>query len=251
MQRISTELKSLTCSTHCGPTLAVFRAVTGTMIVQANSRHFNQLRKTSSLRFPNTKANVSSRQAFPMRDKMPGDPGPPSKELLKLAGELSAFGNGVVLDAGCGYGRNAIALACSGLSVVCVDQDFKRLKVLIHLAHRHIASGIDRKLGQVWPMQAKLGPSSWPFGRNCFVDIALFEAFRSSLVEGGYLYIETFGGQGGNYLGLPKAGELKARLQEDFHIQFYREKKVGPAGCDAVTVKLAAKKFRSPPSGHN
>jgi hypothetical protein len=76
-----------------------------------------------------------------------------------------------------------------------------------------------------------------------FLDFALFENFRLSLVDGGYLYIETFGGQGGNYLDLPKAGYLKARLQDDFHFQFYREKKVGPAGCDAVTVKLAARKL--------
>ena len=79
-----------------------------------------------------------------MKRETLADPGPPSKDLLKLVEELSGVGSRVILDAGCGYGRNAIALAGRGLSVVCVDQDFKRLKVLTQAAQRYIPSGIDR-----------------------------------------------------------------------------------------------------------
>jgi hypothetical protein len=36
--------------------------------------------------------------------------------------------------------------------------------------------------------------------------------FISSLQEGGYLYIETFGGQGQNFRELPKAQQLRKLL---------------------------------------
>jgi hypothetical protein len=78
-----------------------------------------------------------------------------------------------------------------------------------------------------------------------FSNVGLFGVFRSSLVAGGYLYIETFGGHGKNYLDLPKAGQLQGLLSKDFHLPFYRERKVGPADYDAVAVKLFAQK-RSP-----
>jgi SAM-dependent methyltransferase len=162
--------------------------------------------------------------------------GSPSKDLIRILAEIKSHSNAPILDAGCGYGRNAIALAARGLSIVCVDQNLERLNALVRLAPRCIADLLE--------------PEREPFLENCFagiicvhfLNVALFEAFRSSLVEGGYLYIETFGGHGGNYLDLPKAGQLHDLLWADFHIPFYRERKVGPAGHDAVTVKLFAVK---------
>jgi hypothetical protein len=49
----------------------------------------------------------------------------PSKTLLRFADQIAAFGKGPVLDAPCGYGRNAIALASKWLAEryvsLCVD----------------------------------------------------------------------------------------------------------------------------------
>jgi predicted RNA methylase len=45
--------------------------------------------------------------------------------------ELKSHSEAPVLDAGCGYGRNAVALACRGISVVCVDQKKERLDALV------------------------------------------------------------------------------------------------------------------------
>lgn len=159
-----------------------------------------------------------------------------------------------VLDAGCGNGRNAIALAARGMPVVCADLDWKRLEVLARFGPAHTASLSTPRCdaGQLYTVCARLAPSHWPFGETCFagivcvhfLDVGLFDAFRSSLVEGGYLYIETFGGHGGNYLALPKAGLLRNLLSLDFEVLFYRERKVGPAGYDAVAVKLFARKRR-------
>lgn len=180
---------------------------------------------------------------------------PASKHLMSFVRELTPPSKSPLLDAGCGYGRNAVALASHGLSVVCVDQKLERLNELARLAPRHIAdlkqAGCEG--GQLYPVRADLDPSRWPFCEDCFagiicvhfLNVALFGAFRSSLVAEGCLYIETFEGQGGNYLDLPKAGQLRDLLSKDFHFPFYREKKVGPAGYDAVTVKLFARK-RSP-----
>ena len=117
-----------------------------------------------------------------MKSATVGDPGAASKDLISRARELKSHSEAPILDAGCGYGRNAVALACHGISVVCVDQWKERL---------------------------------------------------------------DFGGHGKNYLDLPKAGQLQGLLSKDFHLPFYRERKVGPADYDAVAVKLFAQK-RSP-----
>ena len=177
---------------------------------------------------------------------------------MSFVGELAVDWNSPLLDAGCGYGRNAVALASRGLSVVCVDQKLERLNELVRLAPKHIADLKQPKCkaGQLYPLLADLDPAQWPFRENCFagiicvhfLNVELFEAFRSSLVAGGCLYIETFGGHGRNYLDLPKGGQLRDLLSKDFDLPFYREKKVGPAGYDAVTVKLFARK-RSPVAG--
>ena len=105
--------------------------------------------------------------------------------------------------------------------------------------------------GRLYPVVADLKNSQWPFSQNCFgaiicihfLDAYLFDAFRSSLVPNGHLYIETFGGHGGNYLDLPKAGQLHDLLSRHFHLSFYREKAVGPQDSGAVSVKLLGKKL--------
>jgi hypothetical protein len=105
-------------------------------------------------------------------------------------------------------------------------------------------------MGQLYPLLTNLNQSQWPFSQNCFgaiicvhfLDTDLFDACRSSLVTGGYLYIETFGGHGGNYVDLPKAGQLHDLLSRHFRLPFYRERAVGPVGCGAVSVKLLGQK---------
>jgi SAM-dependent methyltransferase len=171
---------------------------------------------------------------------------------MSFAGELIDNSKSPLLDAGCGYGRNAVPLAALGLPVVCVDHKIERLNALARLAPEQIADlrQTECEVGRLYPVLAELGPSQWPFGENCFagiicvhfLNVALFGAFQSSLIKEGCLYIETFGGHGGNYLDLPKAGQLHHLLSKDFHVPFYRERKVGPVGYDAVAVQLFARK---------
>jgi hypothetical protein len=64
----------------------------------------------------------------------------------------------------------------------------------------------------------------------------------SVLSYGGYLLFETMGGQGGNYLQLPRAGQMRTLLEPGFKMLFYREKRVGPPEANAVSVRLLARK---------
>jgi SAM-dependent methyltransferase len=174
--------------------------------------------------------------------------GSPSKALIDVADKLTGISQYPVLDAGCGFGRNAAALASRGLSVVCVDQNLGRLHTLVRLASSHIAEFQQPipKVGQLYPLLANLKQSQWPFAQKCFgaiicvhfLDIGLLDAFRASLVTGGHLYIETFGGHGGNYLELPKIGQLRDLLLPHFQLSIYRERKVGPTDYRAVSVRL-------------
>ena len=52
--------------------------------------------------------------------------GPPSKTLIGMAVELTSLCQYPVLDAGCGFSRDAVALASRGLSVVFVDHEGDR-----------------------------------------------------------------------------------------------------------------------------
>ena len=58
-------------------------------------------------------------------------PGSPSQALIDALEELTGLSGYPVLDAGCGFGRNALALASRDLSVVCVDRSADRLNSFI------------------------------------------------------------------------------------------------------------------------
>jgi hypothetical protein len=61
------------------------------------------------------------------------------------------------------------------------------------------------------------------------------------LMDGGHLFIETFGGHGENYLELPKADEIRQALKS-YKLLFYNERSVGPTCQNAVVVKALAQK---------
>jgi hypothetical protein len=61
------------------------------------------------------------------------------------------------------------------------------------------------------------------------------------LMNGGHLFIETFGGHGQNFLELPKANQIRKALK-GYKLIFYDERSVGPKSQDAVVVQALAKK---------
>jgi SAM-dependent methyltransferase len=171
---------------------------------------------------------------------------------VRFANEFTASKTHPILDAGCGFGRNALALALRGFDVVCADSDPVRLSTLTNLAPSFFAKygPAHRTPGQISTVCVSLGSSTWPFLENAFSAVTcihfpkldLLDCFRFSVVPGGLLFIETFGGQGQNYLDLPRVGQLRKAISKDHDLVFYREKSVGPPDCGAVAVKLLARK---------
>ena len=101
---------------------------------------------------------------------------------------------------------------------------------------------------------ADLTAKGWPFAPSSlsaiicvhFAMVDLIPIFISSLQEGGYLYIETFGGQGQNFRELPKAKQLRELLSPQVEFKYYKERKVGPSEVDSVVVTLFAQRRRGP-----
>src|SRR5690349_16099950 len=174
---------------------------------------------------------ANARQSRPRRIISPFEP--PSRDLLKFNAVLDSR-TGPILDAACGYGRNAVALALKGLDVVCADCDHRRLSILMQLGPAYIRDHQIGDVGRLHPVRANLS-DTWPFGSNCFsaiisvhfLELILLPFFLYSLNSEGYLYVETFGGQGGNYLRLPAEGHLRTALEPSFELLYYREKRVG------------------------
>jgi SAM-dependent methyltransferase len=176
----------------------------------------------------------------------------PSKTLVKFADHIASFGKGPVVDAPCGYGRNAVALAARGCTVVAVDIDRKRLLALeqVKAAYvaEHVSAGVST--GQILTFCADLSAEGWPIAPSSvsaiicvhFAMIHLVPSFISSLQQGGYVYVETFGGQGQNFRELPKAGQLRELLSRHMEFRYYKERKVGPTEVDSVSVTLFAQR---------
>jgi SAM-dependent methyltransferase len=150
-----------------------------------------------------------------------------------------------ILDAPCGFGRNALALASRGYDVIAVDNDVARLKSVQ-------ASGAIQSSGsgRIFTLSADLVADRLPFRKSSFSAILCIHYpvqkvimnLCAALKEGGWLYIETFGGQGQNYLELPKLGEIPDALQ-GFELVLCKERPVGPPSHKAAVVHAVAKKL--------
>jgi SAM-dependent methyltransferase len=172
----------------------------------------------------------------------------PSPLVRRFASKIvNAAAGKPVIDVACGSGRNAILLSQLGCAVICVDKD---LSLLQTQQQRLSGTLLGRALAQLTLNQMDLLKDPWPFGGGTlggvvnihFLLPALFPFFESSLSPGGYLLVGTVPACGGNYLQLPKKGELKMALAKAFDFEFYKEGKAGPRGYDAVTVQLLAKR---------
>ena len=168
----------------------------------------------------------------------------PSKTLVQFLDRVASSYSEPILDAPCGFGRNALPLADKGFNVIAVDKSFARLKSL--------QKSISRKthvVGEVFPLCADLTKGKLPFDQSSFSAILcihypvqnILADFDHQLIDGGHIFIETFGGHGENYLELPKAGEIRQALR-GYKLLFYNERSVGPISQNSVVVKALAQK---------
>jgi SAM-dependent methyltransferase len=166
---------------------------------------------------------------------------------------VSAAAGNPILDVACGAGRNALFLARNGSKVVCLDKDLVKLRTeLLRLGRRKEELTARRMVLQT----IDLLRDGWPFGAGSaggiinvhFFSLSLLSFFESTLMPGGYLLLETIPGCGGNWVSLPKSGEVRAALERSFEFEFYRETKIGPRRAGSVTVGLFAKRRLEPSS---
>lgn len=150
-----------------------------------------------------------------------------------------------ILDVACGSGRNAFPLAELGCDVICVDRDLARLKsqqLPPNIADRLILHEMNL-LSDPWPLAAGTIGGALVVD---FLDPSLFALLSESLGFGACLLVETISARGGNYLRLPRAGELRSAFEPWFDLELYRERKIERAPSDAVTVKLFGKRRVNP-----
>ena len=170
----------------------------------------------------------------------------PAPLVRRFAAKIAKASGGLpILDVACGSGRNALPLLKLGCTVVCIDRDLSRLPK----RPLPIPSDLSGPAApELIPRQMDLLKDGWPFGESSIGGIinihffcpSLFPDFERSLAPGGYLLLETVPGCGGNYLELPKAGAVRSAFGNVFGIESYHERKVGPEGVDAVTVRMLA-----------
>jgi SAM-dependent methyltransferase len=177
----------------------------------------------------------------------------PSKTLLKFVDQIASSGPRPVLDAPCGYGRNSIALAARGCTVLGVDNDWRRLTAIEQAKCSSGANGAPpfNGAGRIFTVCANLKNEFWPFAPSSFSTIVcihfpmtttLVQRFIFSLQPGGYIYVETFGGHGENFRELPSAGQLKTLFSGYVDFKYYNERRVGPREFNRVSVVLFAKR---------
>jgi SAM-dependent methyltransferase len=138
---------------------------------------------------------------------------------------------GLVLDVPSGAGRHAALLASMGLYVVAGDLDSERLSAAVYSQH-----GIARVcLDASRPL---------PFRDERFDLVLVVHAPTLGLLDhlpalvkrGGHLLVESFGAQGLNWTALPRAGEVREKLEPAMTAIRYVERQAHK-GENAVTVK--------------
>lgn len=170
----------------------------------------------------------------------------PSTFVVRCLKELPETQVGFAADFGAGYGRHALLLAHMGYTVLALDLDSRALRTLKAVASRPRHR---QARGQIIPVMADVG-FKLPL-RPARLDLVLavhcsvhrhFPAIEGALAPGGLFIYETFGGQGRNWMDLPKTGQLRASLRSKFEILNLSERPVGPGGEGRVAAKLLAQK---------
>jgi SAM-dependent methyltransferase len=166
----------------------------------------------------------------------------PSRFVVAALAHVTLGEGSAVLDLACGSGRHSALLAGAGHQVTAVDMDPRRLADVAS-----VAAATPR--GAIHCVRAN-GAGPLPFRPQTF-DLAIVVHFVAPglisevtpmLRPGGWLLVETFGGQGGNWRDLPALGQFSCELSADFDLVDYRERPVGPTRREAASVRFLARR---------
>ena len=148
--------------------------------------------------------------------------------------------SGIALDIPSGDGRHSRLLASYGMRVISADLDN------IALARGVAAAG--SLSGQIAPVRLD-ATKPLPFGDGVF-DLVLIIHFQLKDVlplvkrlvrSDGLQILETYGGHGENWRGLPLAGQMSTELSGEFDLVHYKESPVRKQR-QHVTVKAVGRK---------
>jgi SAM-dependent methyltransferase len=162
-----------------------------------------------------------------------------SKFVAVCAQRIALPKGALVLDIPCGFGRHAHWFAQNHQRVVGADLDRTRIKAATQNAPsspyptRWIVANIEQQL---------------PIERGAFDLVLIVHYFSETVIlralealrPGGWLILETFGGQGKNWMALPPVGWAGERFRNEFQVSILEERPVGPSKSNAA-VRLMAK----------
>jgi len=162
-----------------------------------------------------------------------------AQSCLRCCAELSP---GAALDIPGGSGRHSLQLVARGMTVICADIDFLRLQRLREVQKASSIRGL-----YCVQMNAQ---RPLPFTARRFdllVVVHYYEpGFLAEAVKllkpAGRLIFETFGAQGGNWIGLPQPGALAAELEATCDLLVYNERPVR-SRPEKVTAKVFAQRL--------
>jgi SAM-dependent methyltransferase len=160
---------------------------------------------------------------------------------------LFAALDGPILDAPCGYGRHALCLQELGCRITCADIDDKALKQLA--CSNKIFAEAGQKHLELFKVDLVNG--EWPFEEAQFSGALNVHFYASKLITNiafslapdGLLYIETIANRKGNFMELPKAGEIRNLLADTFEFLHLKESHAGPTNSGKVTVRMLARRI--------
>jgi SAM-dependent methyltransferase len=162
-----------------------------------------------------------------------------SKFVAVCAQRIALPKGALVLDIPCGFGRHAHWFAQNHYRVVGADLDGIRIAAAREnapsspCAIRWIVADIEQRL---------------PIERGTFDLVVIVHYFSETVISqalealrpGGWLILETFGGQGKNWMALPPLGWAAGRFCNEFQVSVLEERAVGPSKSNAA-VRLMAK----------
>lgn len=152
-----------------------------------------------------------------------------------------------ILDAPCGFGRHSFLLASLGCEVICVDINQDALDYISEWQKKF------KFAKALTTIKIDLEKDKWCLEKESvgaivnihYYKLDLIDKFTTSLMSGGFLYLETPSSHGGNYIDLPTKNSIRIKLGPHFKILFYRENKTGPTALNRVTVRVFAQRIIS------
>jgi SAM-dependent methyltransferase len=167
----------------------------------------------------------------------------PSSFVTRCLSSVKLPLGSIALDLPCGLGRHSKLLIEAGFSVVAIDLDAERVRFVRSFLSSHPGPGTLLRCDSGDAENASL------FSMESFDLIVMTDFYSDTALSniaaamkpGGYLILETYKGNGGNWHDLPHRLAIRAALSTRFGLLIYDESSVKPLAAGKATVKCLAR----------